>query len=177
MKYICVSLSNFPYLVTLSLDERNKTWISYRESIQFALCNPHVIDSYLRAESCMKESPAKDCILAPLLYPEQIQIRQRDVGIIERKTLTVSLLCIPGCVLVVADKIIFSHKPKNMAILTDLYSPLHRPSHVERSVAGTGNSFEEKLRGVERGQKKKVDELGYLSWAGRRSNPSWIVEY
>jgi len=63
----------------------------------------------------------------------------------------VSLLCIPGCVLVVekdraSDRIIFSHKPKNMAILTDLYSLLHQPSRVEKSVAGVGSSFEEKLR-------------------------------
>jgi len=70
MKTIYVFLNNFPYLVTLSFDERDKTWISYREFIQFPLCNPHIINSYLRAESCRKESAAKDCILAPLLYPE-----------------------------------------------------------------------------------------------------------
>jgi hypothetical protein len=63
----------------------------------------------------------------------------------------VSLLCIPGCALVVvkdpaSDKIIFSHKPKNMAIMTDLYPPLHQPSRVEKSVAGAGNSFKEMLR-------------------------------
>jgi len=58
----------------------------------------------------------------------------------------------PGCVLVVvkdrpSDKIIFSHKPKNMTILTDLDSPLHQPSRVEKSVATwAGNSFKEKLR-------------------------------
>ena len=72
-------------------------------------------------------------------------MRQRDVGIMERKALTVSLLCIPGCVLVggkdrASDKIIFSHKPKNMIELTDLYPPLHQPSRIEKSVARTSNS-------------------------------------
>ena len=144
MKPIYVSLSNFPYLVILFFDEQNKTWISYHESIQFALCNPHVINLYLRTESCRKESPAQECILVPLLYPEQIKTRQREVGNIERKTLTV-ILCIPGCVLNVgkdraSKKIIFSHKLKKMTILTDLH-PLHHPNHVRKHIAEVGNSY------------------------------------
>jgi len=63
---------------------------------------------------------------------------QCDVVIMERKILTVSLLCIPGCVLVMvknrtSKKIIFSHNLlKDMAILTDLYPPLHQLSHVKK---------------------------------------------
>jgi hypothetical protein len=70
LKRIHISPSDFSYLVTLSFDARSKTWNSYHRSIHLALCNHHVINSYLRAESCRKESAAKDCMLASLLYPE-----------------------------------------------------------------------------------------------------------
>ena len=71
MKPIYVFLSNFPYLVTLSFKERNKTWISYHSN-QFALRNSDIVDSYLtvESESCREGSAARGCILATLLYPE-----------------------------------------------------------------------------------------------------------
>ena len=74
----------------------------------------------------------------------------------------------------ISDEIIFSHKPKNMLIPTDLDPPL-QPSGIETSVARTGSSCERQVKRKKGKRDKKVNELGLLSRAGRRSNALCVV--
>ena len=62
-----------------------------------------------------------------------------------------------------------SHKPKNMAILTT-FPPAE--AMTRNQLRGRVTLVKEK-DGEQR--QKTVNELGFLSWAGRRSNTLWIV--
>lgn len=74
-----------------------------------------------------------------------------------------------------SEKFIFSHKLKNMAILSDLYLPFHQPSRVEKSVASLVDSpVKAKLKKVNRGRKNGQRTLSLMGgmMAGMKMEPA-----